>query len=86
MPVVKDVEELGIKLSDDEKEILHLDEMLSFEQDENIQLHSRVLILENELKVVKEERDELKESLMELDPTYGDVVLQSDRAYEMRYD
>jgi len=86
MSIINDLKELGVDLTDEQKELLQLDEMLSFEQDENAQLQGQVLRLKSELKDVKEERDELQESIIELDPTYGDIALQSDRAYEMRYD
>ena len=42
--------------------------------------------LKSKIKALEEENSELKESLIELDPTYGDIVLDSDRAYEMKYD
>jgi predicted RNase H-like nuclease (RuvC/YqgF family) len=42
--------------------------------------------LKCKIQVLKEENSELKESLIELDPTYGDIVLGSDRAYEIKYD
>jgi len=42
--------------------------------------------LKSKIKALEEENSELKESLIELDPTYGDIALDSDRAYEMKYD
>jgi len=56
-----------------------LENDVEFYADENETLKSKI-------KALEEENSELKESLTELDPTYGDIALGSDRAYEMKYD
>ena len=86
MQIVEHIEELGIELSEEEKELITLDEMFMEAHDENVELHREVKRLKNELKEVKEERDELKEALCEVDQDFADVVSGSDRGYEMRYD
>jgi predicted nucleic acid-binding Zn-ribbon protein len=86
MKIVEHIEELGIDLSEEEKELITLDEMLMEAQDENAKLNAQVKRLKNELENVKEERDELKEALCEVDPDFADVVSGSDRGYEMRHD
>ena len=86
MSIIEGMEEAGVELSEDEREICELTDMLSVYQKENVEQYSIIAKLERQLTEIKEERDELKESLMELDPDFGDVVLGSDRGYEMRYD
>ena len=86
MKIVEHIEELGIELSEEEKELITLDEMLMEAHDENAELNREVKRLKNELNEVKEERDELKEALCEVDPDFADVVSGSDRGYEMRHD
>jgi len=86
MSIVEGMEEAGIEFTEDEREIFELTDMLSVYQKENVEQYSIIARLEKQLAEVTEERDELKESLMELDPDFGDIVSGSDRGYEMKYD
>lgn len=86
MSILDDLKAAGVVLTDDQKEMYELDEMLSMEQEENAQNYGLILRLRKELEVVKEERDELKEKLCEFDPDFGDLSANSDRGYEMKYD
>jgi regulator of replication initiation timing len=86
MDILDHIKELGVELSEEEKELITLDEMLMESLDENAELNREVKRLKNELNEVKEERDELKEALCEVDPDFADVVSGSDRGYEMKYD
>ena len=82
-----------LKLSDEEKEILSLKRKLrektklaTLNQSKCLQFEYKARILSRSLKAITEERDELKESLCELDPNFGDIISLSDRGYEMRYE
>ena len=86
MDILDHIEELGVELSEEEKQLITLDEMLMESLDENAELNREVKRLKNELNEVKEERDELKEALCEVDPDFADVASGSDRGYEMKYD
>ena len=86
MSIIEGMEEAGVELSEDEREICELTDMLSVYQKENVEQYSIIARLEKQLTEVKEERDELKEALCEVDPDFADVVSGSDRGYEMRYD
>lgn len=86
MDILDHIEELGVELSEEEKQLITLDEMLMESLDENAELNREVKRLKNELNEVKEERDELKEALCEVDSDFADVVSGSDRGYEMKYD
>ena len=86
MSIIEGMEEAGVELSEDEREICELTDMLSVYQKENVEQYSIIARLEKQLAEVKEERDELKEALCEVDPDFADVVSGSDRGYEMRYD
>ena len=86
MSIIEGMEEAGIELSEDEREICELTDMLSVYQKETVEQYSIIARLEKQLTEVKEERDELKAALCEVDPDFGDIVSGSDRGYEMRYD
>ena len=86
MSIIEGMEEAGVELSEDEREICELTDMLSVYQKENVEQYSIIARLERQLAEVTEERDELKEALCEVDPDFADVVSGSDRGYEMRYD
>ena len=86
MDILDHIEELGVELSEEEKQLITLDEMLYNEDRKNRKLNAQVERLKIELKEVKEERDELKEALCEVDSDFADVVSGSDRGYEMRHD
>lgn len=86
MDILDHIKELGVELSEEEKQLITLDEMLYNEDRKNRKLNAQVERLKIELKEVKEERDELKEALCEVDPDFADVASGSDRGYEMKYD
>ena len=81
------------ELSEHEKEILSLKRQLASKSNLSLSNQHKALLFEkkciikdNHIKELEAELEEMKELLAENDIEFGDMISQSDRGYEMRYD